>query len=139
MERLRGIVQRRPLVAAAGLSALLCASKALAQTPDTPSPAPAAEPSASPAELVAARELFQRGTEDADAGRFAEALEKFKRVAAVKETIGKQGDHAIGKVSACLEQGETSFCGGAIDDHGGSVDELAQGRGDLAIGYPVPL
>ena len=40
----------------------------------------------SPAEIVAARELFRQGTEDADAGRFSEGLAKFKRVAAVKET-----------------------------------------------------
>jgi hypothetical protein len=44
----------------------------------------AAEPSASA--LVAARELFREAGQDADAGKFGLALEKYRRVVAVKET-----------------------------------------------------
>jgi hypothetical protein len=74
-----------------------------------PGTARADEPSQ--AALVAARELFRQGAADADAGRFEVALEKFKRVAAIKETgpvrfnIAKC-EHALGKLGAALNDYE---------------------------------
>ena len=70
-------------VAVAAVAVLISAPGiASAQTP-VPVP-PSAEPGASA--LVAARELFREAGQDADAGKFALALEKYRRVAAVKET-----------------------------------------------------
>ncbi len=71
----------------AGMSIMAAPGVALAQAVPPAPPAPAAsapEPTASA--LVAARELFREAGQDADAGKFGLALEKYRRVAAVKET-----------------------------------------------------
>src|SRR5258706_15123609 len=51
-------------------------------------PAIAAPPAPSQAQVQAARELFQEAERDEDAKRWAEALEKLRRVAAVRLTPG---------------------------------------------------
>ena len=79
---------------------------------------------------MAARELFRQGTEDADAGRFAEALEKFKRVAAVKETAAvrfnlARCEEALGKTGAALADFELAEREGRQDPKAEDVGKLA--------------
>jgi hypothetical protein len=101
---------------------------------------------------VAARELFQRGTEDADAGHFAEALEKFKRVAAVKETAAvrfnlARCEEAVGKTGAALADFELAEREGRQDPKAEDVGKLARSRADalrprvprLTLVPPSPL
>jgi hypothetical protein len=69
----------------AGILTLSTPRDAHAQAPSTPgSPSSTSEPNASA--LVAARELFREAGQDADAEKFGLALEKYRRVALVKET-----------------------------------------------------
>jgi hypothetical protein len=136
VERLRRAVQRRPAgraVLAAGLASALSLGSAT-----TRAQAPAAAPSpeaASPAEIVAARELFRQGTEDADAGRYAEGLEKFRRVAAVKETAPvrfniARCEEALGKTGAALADFELAAREGHEDPKASDVATLAGQRAD---------
>jgi hypothetical protein len=89
----------------------------------------AAEEDVSPAALVAARELFREATEDVDAGRFEVALEKFKRVAAVKETaavrfnIGRC-EESLGRSGTALADFELAEREAKGDAKGG--DEIAR-------------
>lgn len=91
--------------------------------------AEAAEDEASPAALVAARELFREATEDVDAGRFEVALEKFKRVAAVKETaavrfnIGRC-EESLGRTGTALADFELAEREAKSDPKAG--DEIAR-------------
>lgn len=68
----------------AGMTTMAAPGVALGQTAPPSPPSAAVEPTASA--LVAARELFREAGQDADAGKFGLALEKYRRVAAVKET-----------------------------------------------------
>jgi hypothetical protein len=75
-------------------------------SPAPPERGPHQEDTSAP-EIVAARELFRQGTEDVDAGRYAAALEKFGRVAAVKETANvrfniARCEESLGKTGAAL-------------------------------------
>ncbi len=76
----------------AGVGVLTAPGVASAQTALAGTAAPGAgAPSGAAGEpggsaLVAARELFREAGQDADAGKFGLALEKYRRVAAVKET-----------------------------------------------------
>jgi hypothetical protein len=84
---------------------------------------------------VAARELFRLGTEDADAGRYAEGLEKFKRVAAVKETAAvrfnlARCEEALGKTGAALADFELAAREGHEDPKASDVATLAGQRAD---------
>jgi hypothetical protein len=88
-----------------------------------------------PAEIVAARELFRKGAEDADAGRFSEGLEKFKRVAAVKETAAvrfniARCEEALGKTGAALADFELAAREGGQDAKAEDVAKLAVQRAD---------
>jgi hypothetical protein len=67
----------------------------------------------SPAALAAARELFREATVDADAGNFEVALEKFKRVAATKDTASvrfniAKCEQGLGKLAEALFDFETA-------------------------------
>jgi hypothetical protein len=97
--------------------------------------APASPETSNPAEIVAARELFRQGTEDADAGRFAEGLEKFKRVAAVKETAAvrfniARCEEALGRTGGALADFEEAALEGREDPKGQDVAKLAGERAD---------
>ncbi|MGO8996344.1 MAG: hypothetical protein ACLQVI_23775 [Polyangiaceae bacterium] len=132
MERLSRAVQRRTGAAALGLAALVSAAGVRAQPPPADS---VVAPGASPAEIVAARELFREGTEDADAGRFAEGLQKFKRVAAVKETAAvrfnlARCEEALGKIGAALADFELAEREGHQDPKAEDVGKLAHDRAD---------
>jgi hypothetical protein len=88
-----------------------------------------------PAEIVAARELFRQATEDADAGRYDEGLDKFKRVAAVKETAAvrfniARCEEALGKTGTALADFETAAHEGAQDAKAADVIKLASQRAD---------
>jgi len=127
-----------------GLSCLISAQSVQAQTQPPAPPAeehaaPAARgdvpPNASPAEIVAARELFRLGTEDADAGRFEEGLEKFKRVAAVKETAAvrfnlARCEEALGQTGTALADFELAEREGRQDPRAEDVSKLAHDRAD---------
>ncbi len=92
-----------------------------------------AQPAASPAALVAARELFREATADVDKGRFAPALEKFKRVATVKDTppvrynIG-QCEEGLGRIGAALADYELAERQAAGDPKSAEVGALAHDR-----------
>ena len=107
---------------------MLCALLPLA-APHFEGVARAAEEDVSPAALVAARELFREATEDVDAGRFEVALEKFKRVAAVKETaavrfnIGRC-EESLGRSGTALADFELAEREARGDAKGG--DEIAR-------------
>jgi hypothetical protein len=89
----------------------------------------------SQAALVAARELFREATQDADALRFDVALEKFKRVAATKETgpvrfnIAKC-EHALGKIGAALADYELAERE-ALQEKKADIAKLAQKQANL--------
>jgi hypothetical protein len=110
--------------------ALLCVGVAIGPTLGTEA-AYAAGPTeeVSPAALVAARELFREATEDVDAGRYEVALDKFKRVAAVKETaavrfnIGRC-EESLGRTGTALADFELAEREARSDPHGG--DEIAR-------------
>jgi hypothetical protein len=83
---------------------------------------------------VAARELFRLGTEDADAGRFEDGFEKFKRVAAVKETAAvrfnlARCEEALGKTGTALADFELAEREGR-QDKAEDVSKLAHDRAD---------
>lgn len=86
-----------------------------------------------PAALVAARELFREATEDVDAGRYAIALEKFKRVASVKETaavrfnIGRC-EESLGHTGSALADFETAEREAKLDPKGEEIEKLAHER-----------
>src|SRR4051812_3574132 len=65
-----------------------------------PAPARAQSKAPSPDDLKAARELFQSAYKDEQDKRFTEALEKFQRVAAVKESASVR--YRIGAVLESL-------------------------------------
>jgi len=97
-------------------------------------PSPVSDTS-NPAEIVAARELFRQGTEDADAGRFADGLEKFKRVAAVKETAAvrfniARCEEALGRTGGALADFELAAREGREDPKAQDVAKLAGERAD---------
>ena len=99
---------------------------------------------ANPAALVAARELFRQGTEDADAGRFADALAKFRRVAAVKESPAvrfniARCEESLGKTGAALADFELAQRSASQDPQHSAEDvaRLAQDRAD-ALRPKVP-
>ncbi len=117
---------------------------------------PGANGTSSP-EIVAARELFRQGTEDVDAGRYAPALEKFRRVAAVKETANvrfniARCEESLGKTGAALADFETAEreanAGGASANaaRGDAIAKLAHDRADalrprvprLGVAAPTP-
>jgi hypothetical protein len=87
----------------------------------------------SPAALVAARELFHEATEDVDAGRFGVALEKFKRVASVKETpavrfnIGRC-EESLGRTGTALADFELAEREARLDAKGEDIEKLAHDR-----------
>ena len=88
---------------------------------------------ASAPEIVAARELFRQGTEDVDAGRYALGLEKFRRVAAVKETANvryniARCEESLNKTGAALANFETAEREAAVDSKGDEVAKLAHDR-----------
>jgi hypothetical protein len=98
---------------------------------------PAGAAGASPAEIVAARELFRQGTADADAGRFAEGLDKFRRVAAVKETAAvrfniARCEEALGRTGGALADFELAAREAGQDPKAGAEDvgRLAMTRAD---------
>jgi hypothetical protein len=160
VERLRSAVQRRtecvglrprastarlfprflPFLSLASCTWLTAASPARAQTgasvpPVAAAPARTGADGGNPAEIVAARELFRKGAEDADAGRFAEGLEKFKRVAAVKETAAVRFniascEEALGKTGAALADFELAAREGGQDAKADDVAKLAVQRAD---------
>ena len=112
-------------------------------SPSTSTPAPSAAPAqvpvpaegANPAEIVAARELFREGTEDADAGKFIDGLQKFKRVAAVKETAAvrfniARCEEALGRTGAALADFELAAREGGQDAKAEDVAKLATQRAD---------
>ena len=124
MERLRPSVQLGSI--ALSLAALALPGTARAQ---------GATERASPAEVVAARELFRQATEDVDAGRFAEGLEKFKRVAAVRETAAvrfniARCEEALGKIGAALADFELAASEGRDDSKTQDVSKLAGEHAD---------
>jgi hypothetical protein len=86
-----------------------------------------------PAVLVAARELFREATEDVDAGRFDVALDKFKRVAQVKETppvrfnIAKC-EQALGRLGAALADYELAEREGEDDPKFADIVKLADAQ-----------
>jgi hypothetical protein len=85
----------RPQVAALGLAlSVLGGTAAFAQRASAQSAVPSA------AELTAARELFQSAYQDEQEKRFAQALEKFRRVASVKESASVR--YRIGSVLESL-------------------------------------
>jgi hypothetical protein len=103
---------------------------------------------ASAPELVAARELFRQGTEEVDAGRYTQALEKFRRVAAVKETANvrfniARCEESLGMTGTALADFELAEREGKGDD----VATLAHERADairprvprLRVTAPTPL
>ncbi len=107
-------------------------------------PRRAAADDVSPAALVAARELFRQGTEDVDAGRYAEALDKFRRVAAVKETPPvrfniARCEESLGKTGAALADFEAAERDARADPNHASdeVARLAHERAE-AIRAKVP-
>ena len=84
---------------------------------------------------MAARELFRQGAEDADAGRFTEGLEKFKRVAAVKETAAvrfniARCEEALGRTGTALADFELAAREGGQDAKSDDVAKLATQRAD---------
>jgi hypothetical protein len=84
---------------------------------------------------VAARELFREGTEDADAGKFVDGLQKFKRVAAVKETAAvrfniARCEEALGRTGAALADFELAAREGGQDAKAEDVARLATQRAD---------
>ena len=87
----------------------------------------------SPAALVAARELFREATDDVDAGRFAQALEKFKRVASVKETpavrfnVGRC-EESLGRTGAALADFELAEREAKLDPKGEEIEKLSRDR-----------
>jgi hypothetical protein len=138
-----------PLFSLVSSAWLAPASPAFAQTAQTapePSPPPgtpgagsssasAPPEGANAAEIVAARELFREGAEDADAGRFTEGLEKFKRVAAVKETAAvrfniARCEESLGKTGAALADFELAAREGGQDAKAADVAKLAVQRAD---------
>jgi hypothetical protein len=133
VERLRRIVQLRAV--GLGLAALATESPTYAQ-------GGAPQETASPAEIVAARELFRLGTEDADAGRFTDGLEKFKRVAAVKETAAvrfniARCEEALGRTGGALADFELAAREGRDDPKAQDVARLAGERAN-ALRPQVP-
>ena len=87
----------------------------------------------SPAALVAARELFREATDDVDAGRFAQALDKFKRVASVKETpavrfnVGRC-EESLGRTGAALADFELAEREAKLDPKGEEIEKLSRDR-----------
>jgi hypothetical protein len=91
------------------------------------------EPGASAPEIVAARELFRQGTEDVDAGRYELGLEKFRRVAAVKETPNvrfniARCEESLKKTGAALADFETAEREASADPKTDDVAKLAHDR-----------
>jgi hypothetical protein len=85
----------RPRVASLGIAlSVLGATSGFVQHAAAQTAAPSAD------ELTAARELFQSAYEDEQAKRFAQALEKFRRVASVKESASVR--YRIGSVLESL-------------------------------------
>ena len=114
--------------------------------------APALGDGSSPAEIVAARELFRQGTEDADAGRFAEGLEKFRKVASIKETAAvrfniARCEESLQKTGAARADFELAEREAGEDPKGDEVARLAHDRADalrprvprLSLTPPTPL
>jgi hypothetical protein len=94
-------------------------------------PAWADDADVSPAALVAARELFREATQDFDAGRYAQALEKFRRVASVKETASvrfniAQSEEKLGMLGSALADYELVQREAANDP--GARDTVAAAR-----------
>jgi hypothetical protein len=117
-----------------------------AEAQRTAAPSPTSTPSSAkagpPAEIVAARELFRQGTEDADTGRYEDGLEKFRRVAKVKETAAvrfniARCEEALGRVGSALADFEIAAREGRVDGSAEDVAHLAQGRAD-ALRPQVP-
>jgi hypothetical protein len=142
---LRGPVQRRT---AALLFGLAFASAGHVARGD------GAPQGASAPELVAARELFRQATEDVDAGRHAEALEKFRRVAAVKETANvrfniARCEESLGRTGGALADFELAEREGSRDPNPQAADvaKLAHDRADalrprvprLGVTAPSPV
>ena len=98
----------------------------------------ATPPGAGAPEIVAARELFRQGTEDVDAGRYAQGLEKFRRVAAVRETANvrfniARCEESLGKTGAALADFETAEREANADASakgGDAIAKLAHDRAD---------
>jgi hypothetical protein len=84
----------RSVILCVGLAAASAGSGGVAHAQPAPSSAPA------PEELKAARELFQEAYKDEQEKRFAQALEKFQKVAAVKESASVR--YRIGSVLESL-------------------------------------
>jgi hypothetical protein len=141
-------VQRRQILVGRGALALASvasfASLALGGT--------ALAQEASPAAMVAARELFRQGTEDADAGRYAQGLEKFKKVATIKETAAvrfniARCEESLEKTAAALGDFELAEREASGDPKGDEVAKLARDRAEglrpkvprLEISAPNPL
>jgi hypothetical protein len=94
-----------------------------------PSQPPAAD--TSPAALVAARELFRQATADADAGRHAAALDKFQRVAKIRESaavrfnIG-QCEERLGRIGSALASYELAEQHAQRETHGEEIIRMAR-------------
>jgi hypothetical protein len=105
-------------------------------------PAWAQAPEPSPQALVAARELFREATGDVDAGNFEQALGKFRRVAAVKETAAVRYNIArceeqLGKLGGALADYELAEREGAGDAKAADIAKMA-GERAAAIRPRVP-
>ncbi len=95
----------------------------------TSQPAAAAEP-VSPT-IVAARELFREATNDFDAGRVADALEKFRRVASVRETAQvrfniAKCEESLGMLATAMGDFELAERDAPLDAKGEEVARLAR-------------
>jgi hypothetical protein len=132
--RSRASVPWRPLVVSI---ALVLPSTSHADTPPAPTGASGTASdsgsAATPSALVAARELFRQAGEDADAGRFAVALEKYRRVAQVKETAQVRYNIArceeqLGQIASALadyEAAQNEATGDASGEIGATSKERA--------------
>jgi len=102
--------------------------------------------------MVAARELFRQGTEDADAGRYLQGLEKFKKVATIKETAAvrfniARCEESLEKTAAALADFEIAEREASGDPKGDEVAKLARDRAEalrpkvprLEISAPTPV
>lgn len=87
---------------------------AITSFPERASADPAQSADMSPAAIVAARELFREATDDVDAGRYTIALEKFQRVARIRETaavrfnVGKC-EEKLGRIGSALASYEIAM------------------------------
>jgi hypothetical protein len=135
-------VRRWARACALGLAVANAPGAAFA-TPEPPPREGAKEASApNAAVLVAARELFREATDDVDAGRFDVALDKFKKVAQVKETppvrfnVAKC-EQALGRLGTALADYELAAKEGQDDPHFADIVKLAEAQA-TAIRPRVP-